>query len=79
MSDKNIVKKVCAELEITQKELAVKLGVHITAVQKWVANAQNLPLQTQKTLALVLENHKLKQKTEKIDQILRLIDELKSQ
>lgn len=79
MSDKNIVKKVCAELEITQKELAVKLGVHITAVQKWVANAQNLPLQTQKTLELVLENHKLKQKTEKIDQILRLIDELKSQ
>ena len=77
MSDKNIVKKVCAELEITQKELAVKLGVHITAVQKWVANAQNLPLQTQKTLELVLENHKLKQKTEKIDQILRLIDELK--
>ena len=78
MSDKNIVKKVCAELEITQKELAVKLGVHITAVQKWVANAQNLPLQTQKTLELVLENHILKQKTEKIDQILRLIDELKS-
>ena len=78
MSDKNIVKKVCAELEITQKELAVKLGVHITAVQKWVANAQNLPLQTQKKLELVLENHKLKQKTEKIDQILRLIDELKS-
>lgn len=78
MSDKNIVKKVCAELEITQKELAVKLGVHITAVQKWVANAQNLPLQTQRTLELVLENHKLKQKTEKIDQILRLIDELKS-
>ena len=78
MSDKNIVKKVCAELEITQKELAVKLGVHITAVQKWVANAQNLPLQTQKTLELVLENHKLKQKTEKIDQILRLIDEIKS-
>ena len=78
MSDKNIVKKVSAELEITQKELAVKLGVHITAVQKWVANAQNLPLQTQKTLELVLENHKLKQKTEKIDQILRLIDELKS-
>ena len=78
MSDKNIVKKVCAELEITQKELAVKLGVHITAVQKWVANAQNLPLQTQKTPELVLENHKLKQKTEKIDQILRLIDELKS-
>ena len=78
MSDKNIVKKVCAELEITQKELAVKLGVHITAVQKWVTNAQNLPLQTQKTLELVLENHKLKQKTEKIDQILRLIDELKS-
>ncbi|ALV25072.1 hypothetical protein CIG2463D_1507 [Campylobacter iguaniorum] len=77
MSDENIVKKVCSELGITQKELSEILGVHITAVQKWVANAENLPLQTQKSLGLVLENYRLKSKAEKIDKILTLIDELK--
>lgn len=77
MNDENIVKKVCKELGITQRELAEILGVHITAVQKWVANADNLPLQTQKSLELVLENYHLKNKVEKIDLILKLIDELK--
>ncbi|ALV24587.1 hypothetical protein CIG2463D_1014 [Campylobacter iguaniorum] len=77
MSDENIVKKVCSELGITQRELSEILGVHITAVQKWVANADNLPLQTQKTLDIVLENYRLKSKVEKIDKILALIDELK--
>lgn len=64
--DENIVKRVCKELGITQRELAERLGVHITAVQKWVANANELPLQTQKVLELVLENHRLKTKVEKI-------------
>ena len=74
--DENIVKKVCAELGITQRELAERLGVHITAVQKWVANANELPLQTQKVLELVLENHHLKTKVEKIEKIISLFNEL---
>lgn len=78
-ADENIVKKVCRELEITQRELAERLGVHITAVQKWVANADNLPLQTQKSLDLVLENHYLKSKVEKVNLILKLIEELKNE
>lgn len=75
-ADENIVKKVCAELGITQRELAERLGVHITAVQKWVANANELPLQTQKVLELVLENHRLKTKVEKIEKIISLFNEL---
>ncbi len=75
-SDENIVKKVCRELGITQRELAERLGVHITAVQKWVANANELPLQTQKVLELVLENHHLKTKVEKIEKIISLFNEL---
>lgn len=75
-ADENIVKKVCAELGITQRELAERLGVHITAVQKWVANANELPLQTQKVLELVLENHHLKTKVEKIEKIISLFNEL---
>lgn len=76
MSDENIVKRVCKELGITQRELAERLGVHITAVQKWVANANELPLQTQKVLELVLENHRLKTKVEKIEKIISLFNEL---
>ena len=76
MTNENIVKKVCAELGITQRELAERLGVHITAVQKWVANANELPLQTQKVLELVLENHRLKTKVEKIEKIISLFNEL---
>ena len=72
----NVVKKVCAELGITQRELAERLGVHITAVQKWVANANELPLQTQKVLELVLENYRLKTKVEKIEKIISLFNEL---
>lgn len=75
--NENIVKKVCKELNITQRELAERLGVHLVSVQKWVANADDLPLQTQKVLELVLENHHLKSKVQKIEQILTLIDELK--
>ncbi|MGP1527629.1 MAG: helix-turn-helix domain-containing protein [Campylobacter sp.] len=75
-ADENIVKRVCKELGITQRELAERLGVHITAVQKWVANANELPLQTQKVLELVLENHRLKTKVEKIEKIISLFNEL---
>lgn len=75
-ADENIVKRVCKELGITQRELAERLGVHITAVQKWVANANELPLQTQKVLELVLENHHLKTKVEKIEKIISLFNEL---
>ncbi|ECL8708071.1 helix-turn-helix transcriptional regulator, partial [Campylobacter coli] len=56
----NIVKEVCKELNITQKELSEILGVHLTTIQKWVANDNDLPLQVKKSLNLVLENHHLK-------------------
>ncbi|ANE32867.1 transcriptional regulator [Campylobacter hyointestinalis] len=76
--DENIVKRVCRELGITQRELSEILGVHLVSVQKWVANANDLPLQTQKSLNLVLENHHLKNKVDKINTILKLIDEIKN-
>ncbi|ALF45094.1 MULTISPECIES: helix-turn-helix domain-containing protein [Campylobacter] len=79
MAEKNIVKRVCAELGITQKELAQRLGIHITAVQKWVANADNLPEHTIKTLDLLLENHELKNKVEKINTLLQIISELQKE
>lgn len=72
----NIVKKVCAELGITQKELAEELGSHLTTVQKWVSS-DDIPKMATKSLELLLENKKLKSKVEKIEIILKLLDELK--
>lgn len=74
--NENIVKQTCKELDITQKELAERLGSHLTTIQKW-AGADEMPLSAQKSLELVLENHRLKQKVDKIQTIIKLINELK--
>ena len=59
MNDENIVKKTCRELGITQKELAERLGTHLTTVQKWVASNE-LPNNVTKSIELLLENEDLK-------------------
>ena len=43
MTDENIVKKVCKELGITQKELAKKMGVHEETVSKWSRGIIEIP------------------------------------
>lgn len=74
--EQNIVKRVCLELGITQKELAEELGSHLTTVQKW-ASSDDIPKMATKSLELLLENKKLKSKVEKIETVLKLLDELK--
>ncbi|MCG3690103.1 helix-turn-helix domain-containing protein [Aliarcobacter butzleri] len=58
-NNENIVKKVCTELGITQKELAEELGMKPTALSNW-ANG-DIPQIAQKALELLLENKKLKE------------------
>ncbi len=60
MDEENIVKRVCRELNITQKELANRLGTHLTTVQKWVSSNE-LPNMALKSLDLLLENEKNKE------------------
>ena len=60
MNEENIVKRVCRELNITQKELANRLGTHLTTVQKWVSSNE-LPNMALKSLDLLLENEKNKE------------------
>jgi len=60
MNEENIVKRVCSELNITQKELANRLGTHLTTVQKWVASNE-LPNMALKSLDLLVENEKNKE------------------
>lgn len=77
MSKDNLIKLTCKELGLTQKELAERLGSHLTTIQKW-ASADDLPLSAKKSLELILENHYLKQKVEKIETIIKLLNELKT-
>ena len=55
----NIVKKVCKELGITQKELAEQLGVSKPSVDRW-ASSKDIPESSKKMIEFFLENQKLK-------------------
>ena len=56
---KNIVKKVCKELGITQKELAEQLGVKEVTINKWSSSGE-IPTYGLKSINLFMENKKLK-------------------
>lgn len=57
MDEQNIVKKVCLELGITQKELAEKFGISTSAISQW---NEDIPKTAQVALELLIENKKLK-------------------
>jgi len=71
--EENIVKITCKELGITQKELAERLGTHITTVQKW-ASSDELPNNAVKSIELLIENEKLKNKVELFENAFNMID-----
>jgi len=72
----NIVKKVCKELGITQKELAEKMGVSEGTMRNW-SSQNNPPEWAIKFMNLLLEYEKVKDKAEKAKLLATLIDELK--
>lgn len=74
MSDENIVKKVCRELEITQRELAERLGVPPTTLSGWASG--DIPKMTEFALNLMLENVELKSKLNSIKKAHKIISEL---
>ena len=64
MIDKiNIVKKVCAELGITQRELAERIGMSADSLRTLSAKGQ-ISTQTEAAINLVLENENLKKELE---------------
>lgn len=75
---KNMVKYVCSELNITQKALSEEIGVSEGTVNRWSAKPDELPLQTQKTLKLLLENAELKQNQQKLQTAISLLEEVKN-
>lgn len=57
--EQNIVKKVCAELGITQKELAEKLGIKEQSLRN-MTSSNKITEQVEKTINLLIENNELK-------------------
>ena len=75
---KNMVKYVCSELNITQKALSEKIGVSEGTVNRWSAKPDEIPLQTQKTLKILLENSQLQDNQKKLLKAISLIEEVKN-
>ena len=61
--EQNIVKRVCAELGITQRELAERIGMSADSLRTLSAKGQ-ISTQTEAAINLVLENENLKKKLE---------------
>lgn len=61
--EQNIVKRVCAELGITQRELAERIGMSADSLRTLSAKGQ-ISTQTEAAINLVLENENLKKELE---------------
>ena len=76
--DDNIVKRVCKELGITQRELAERMGVHQNMPAKWSSGDE--PSQMAINFMELLINHeKTKRQLDKFKQGFALIDEAKQE
>ncbi|MDR2790258.1 MAG: helix-turn-helix domain-containing protein [Campylobacteraceae bacterium] len=71
MSD-NIVKKTCKELGITRQELAERVGVSETTVNRWASSPDEMPLQAVKTFELLLQNKELQDFVDTFKKLLLL-------
>ena len=73
--DENIVKKVCKELGITQKELAEMLDIPAGTISRW-ASTDEIPKTARIALELLLENKKLKEKVNVLKQLKEALNNL---
>lgn len=71
--DDNIVKRVCKELGITQRELAERMGVSQGMPSKWAMEATPPPQWAIVSMNLLLENERMKAKLEKLKDFQSLI------
>lgn len=71
----NIVKRVCKELGITQRELAERMKVNEVTVRQWSSKGEVMP-NVEATLNLLLENHRLKAQLKDLKSFAELIKSL---
>ena len=74
MKEENIVKKVCKELGITQKELAEMLEVQPSAVSNW--GSGKIPKMVEILLNQMLELKECKDKLKKIKEFKGVLESL---
>jgi len=67
---KNIIKNVCSELNITQRELSEKIGSAEATIRNWSAGKE-VPKWALKSMDLLIENKKNK---EIVDALTKLLD-----
>lgn len=68
----NIVKKVCAKLGITQKELAEIMKINDVTVRNWSSKGQ-IPESSISFMECLIENKNLKKENEEIKQALSIL------
>ena len=71
----NIIKRVCYELGITQRELAERMKVNEVTVRQWSSKGEVMP-NVEVTLNLLLENHRLKAQLKDLKSFAELIKSL---
>jgi transcriptional regulator with XRE-family HTH domain len=67
----NIVKKTCKELGITRQELAERIGVSETSINRWASSPEEMPLQAIKTFELLLKNKELQEFFDTFQKLLK--------
>lgn len=73
-ADDNIVKRVCKELNITQRELAERMDIPESTVARWKGG--DLPRLAELYLNALLENIELKSKLETIKKAHEIVSNL---
>nr|DAM82251.1 MAG TPA: antitoxin [Caudoviricetes sp.] len=76
MSDENIVKRVCKALNITQRELAERMGVSQNMPASWSSSSEPSQMAV-KFMELLIEHERIKRRLDKFTQGFALIDEAK--
>lgn len=71
--NENIVKKVCAELGITQKALSEVMKINEVTVRNWSSKGQ-IPDSSITFMELLLENKKLKVESQEMKQVFSLLN-----
>lgn len=72
LSKQNIVKKVCTELGITQKELAEIMKINDVTVRNWSSKGQ-IPDSSIAFMELILENQKIIKENQEMKQALSIL------
>lgn len=71
-NEENIVKKVCKEFNITQKELAEMLDIPQATMSRW--QNDNIPKMAKLALELMIENNNFKKGSEALKEAFRLLN-----